>query len=58
LTSEVGQLRPILIEKSGLGRTEQFTMTELPQTLAANAGDIVMARITGHTHRALVAEAA
>jgi threonylcarbamoyladenosine tRNA methylthiotransferase MtaB len=58
LASEVGRLRPVLIEKSGLGRTEQFTMTEVPETLAANAGDIVMTRITGHTHRALVAEAA
>jgi threonylcarbamoyladenosine tRNA methylthiotransferase MtaB len=58
LASEVGQLRPVLIEKSGLGRTEQFTLVELPATLAAAPGEIMTARITGHTSRALIAEAA
>jgi threonylcarbamoyladenosine tRNA methylthiotransferase MtaB len=58
LASEVGQLRPVLIEKSGIGRTEQFTLVEVPETLVAGPGDIVMTRITGHTHRALLAEAA
>ncbi len=58
LGGEVGALRPVLVEKRGLGRTEQFTLTELPLGLAAAAGEIVPTRITGHTHRALVAEAA
>ncbi len=57
LRSEVGKMRPVLIEKSGLGRTEQFTLVELPPTLGAQPGDIVLTRVTGHTHRALIAEA-
>lgn len=56
LASEVGKERSVLVEKAGLGRTEQFTLVELPETLAVKPGDIVMTRITGHTHRALIAE--
>ena len=37
------------------GRTEHFTLAEID---AGRAGEIVAARITGHTSRALVAEAA
>ena len=58
LAAEVGSYRPVLIEKSGLGRTEHFTLTELPKSLHAAAGDIVATRIVGHTTRALLAEAA
>ena len=58
LAAEVGSYRPGLIEKSGLGRTEHFTLTELPKSLHAAAGDIVATRIVGHTTRALLAEAA
>ncbi|MDR3495158.1 MAG: tRNA (N(6)-L-threonylcarbamoyladenosine(37)-C(2))-methylthiotransferase MtaB [Ancalomicrobiaceae bacterium] len=56
LSGEVGAYRPVLIEKSGLGRTEHFTLTELPKSLAASAGDIVATRIVGHTSRTLLAE--
>ena len=60
LAAEIGRLRNVLVEKSGLGRTEQFTLCELAEGPAALAepGRIISARITGHTARALVAEAA
>jgi threonylcarbamoyladenosine tRNA methylthiotransferase MtaB len=60
LDAEVGQLRRVLVEKAGLGRTEQFTLCELQPGPAAIAepGEILTARITGHTARALIAEAA
>ena len=54
LQAEIGQRRSVLIERPGLGRTEHFTLAEVPATAAP--GDIVMTRITGHTHRALIAE--
>ena len=55
LAREVGATRLVLIERDGLGRTEQFTETELPQ---GAPGDIVPVRIVGHTKRHLLAEAA
>jgi threonylcarbamoyladenosine tRNA methylthiotransferase MtaB len=54
LAHEVGKLRPVLIEKEGLGRTEQFTQVELTGGLA---GEIVETSIIGHTGRHLLGEA-
>jgi threonylcarbamoyladenosine tRNA methylthiotransferase MtaB len=54
LAMEVGKVRPVLIEKEGLGRTEQFTQVELA---GGTAGDIVETRIIGHTGRHLLGEA-
>ena len=54
LQAEVGKTRPVLIEKEGLGRTEQFTQVELG---SGNAGEIVETRIIGHTGRHLLGEA-
>ncbi|MCV0429549.1 MAG: tRNA (N(6)-L-threonylcarbamoyladenosine(37)-C(2))-methylthiotransferase MtaB, partial [Roseibium sp.] len=54
LALEVGNLRPVLIEKEGLGRTEQFTQVELS---GGEAGEIVETRIIGHTGRHLLGEA-
>jgi len=54
LTDEVGRIRPVLIEKEGLGRTEQFTQVELS---GGSAGKIVETRIIGHTGRHLLGEA-
>lgn len=55
LSGEVGGLRRVLIEKDGLGRTEPFTPVVIS---GGRPGEIIPARITGHTGRALVAEAA
>jgi len=55
LAGEIGATRAVLVERAGLGRTEQFTETEL--TVGA-PGDVVPVRIVGHTMRHLVAEAA
>ncbi len=55
LGREVGSERQVLVERDGLGRTEQFTETELA---TGTPGDIVPVRIVGHTRRHLVAEAA
>lgn len=55
LASETGRRRLVLIEKDGLGRTEQFTLAEIA---AGRPGEIVDAVVTGHTERALVAKAA
>ncbi|AXS42263.1 tRNA (N(6)-L-threonylcarbamoyladenosine(37)-C(2))-methylthiotransferase MtaB [Breoghania sp. L-A4] len=55
LASEVGLTRRLLIELNGLGRTEQFTPTEIAN---GEPGTIVSARITGHSQRRLLAEAA
>ncbi len=52
LAGEAGQIRQVLIEKPGLGRTEHFTLTEIDSD---QTGEIIAARITGHTHRALIA---
>ena len=53
LDNETGKLRPVLIEKEGLGRTEQFTQVELAGGLP---GDILDTRIKGHTGRHLLGE--
>lgn len=53
--AEIGASRRVLVEKAGLGRTEQFTLTEIDR---GEPGDIVAATITGHTTRALTARAA
>ena len=55
LAGEVGHTRRILVEREGLGRTEQFTETELA---FGTPGTIVTARISGHSHRHLMAEVA
>ena len=52
LADEVGSIRSILVEKNGLGRTEQFTQAELD---SGSPGDIVRAKIVGSTHRHLQA---
>ena len=51
LDSEVGQIRTLLVENGGIGRTEQFTPTRVDGT----AGTFVTARITGHDGRTLSA---
>ncbi len=53
LQGQIGKEVQILMEKNGLGRTEQFTLTEIEK---GEAGDMVSARITGATHRHLIAE--
>lgn len=53
LTAEVGKIRPILIEREGLGRTEQFTQTEIS---GGRPGDIIPVRISGHTGRHLLGD--
>jgi threonylcarbamoyladenosine tRNA methylthiotransferase MtaB len=54
LGSQGSAYRQVLVEREGLGRTEHFT----PTTIDAGApGDIVAARITGHSERALTATA-
>jgi threonylcarbamoyladenosine tRNA methylthiotransferase MtaB len=51
---EAGALRQVLVEKPGVGRTEHF----VPCTIDRGAaGEILQARITGHTARGLVATA-
>lgn len=55
LSGEIGLTRRILMEHNGLGRTEQYTQTEIA---AGVPGTIIEARITGHSHRHLLAEAA
>jgi len=53
LDAEVGRERSVLIESSGQGRTEQFTLVLLPQP--ANPGAVVALRIAGHDGRQLLA---
>ncbi|HET7714606.1 MAG TPA: tRNA (N(6)-L-threonylcarbamoyladenosine(37)-C(2))-methylthiotransferase MtaB [Bauldia sp.] len=55
LAAEQGATRRVLVERHGLGRTEHFTPAEIG---FGNPGDVVAARVTGHTARALLAEAA
>jgi threonylcarbamoyladenosine tRNA methylthiotransferase MtaB len=58
LASEAGAIRRVLVEQDGIGRTEHFTPVALDTLVALDAGrpgEIVTARITGHTARALVA---
>ena len=54
LASERGAVRHVLVERNGLGRTEHFTPAEIN---FGAPGDIVPARVTGRTARALVATA-
>ena len=54
LAAERGAVRRVLVERNGFGRTEHFTLAEIA---AGEPGDIVAARITGNTPRALVAAA-
>jgi threonylcarbamoyladenosine tRNA methylthiotransferase MtaB len=51
LAAERGRVRQVLVEHGGLGRTEHFT----PAEISGSPGEIVAARITGRTSRALVA---
>jgi threonylcarbamoyladenosine tRNA methylthiotransferase MtaB len=55
LARERGAERKVLVERDGLGRTEHFTLAEIP---GGTPGAVVAARITGNTARALIAEAA
>ncbi len=55
LAGEAGRRHLVLVEKDGLGRTEQFTLAEIDR---GRPGEIVPAVVTGHTARALVARAA
>ncbi|MFQ5972023.1 MAG: tRNA (N(6)-L-threonylcarbamoyladenosine(37)-C(2))-methylthiotransferase MtaB [Alphaproteobacteria bacterium] len=56
LTSRVGGYENVLLETTGLGRTEQFATVRLPEEGAGNPGDIVQARITGATALELIGE--
>jgi threonylcarbamoyladenosine tRNA methylthiotransferase MtaB len=51
LAAEQGAVRRLLVENGGVGRTEQFTLTEI----AGTPGRFVDARIVGRTARALIA---
>ncbi len=53
LQSQIGRECDILVERNGLGRTEQFTLVEIAN---GEPGDIVRAKIVGATHRHLMAE--
>jgi len=53
LQGEIGQTRAVLIEKEGLGRTEQFTQVEVSGGVA---GQIAETRISGHTGRHLMGD--
>lgn len=55
LSAEQGKHHMVLIEKDGLGRTEQFTLTEIDR---GAPGEIVPAVVTGHTGRTLISTAA
>ena len=54
LASERDAVRHVLVERNGLGRTEQFTRAEID---VGAPGEIVPARVTGRTARTLVATA-
>jgi threonylcarbamoyladenosine tRNA methylthiotransferase MtaB len=54
LAAEAGKVRPLLVERGGIGRTPQFT----PATIAAEPGTVVTALIVGRNERGLIAEAA
>ncbi|MCB1499991.1 MAG: tRNA (N(6)-L-threonylcarbamoyladenosine(37)-C(2))-methylthiotransferase MtaB [Bauldia sp.] len=55
LDGERGATRQVLVERDGLGRTEHFTPADIG---FGRPGDVVAARVIGHTGRALLAEAA
>ncbi len=52
--SRVGQIENVLVEREGLGRTEQFVPVGVP---GSQAGDLLAVRITGVTAHGLVGEA-
>ena len=56
LEAEQGRERQVLIEREGLGRSEQFTQVEFSPEAAGGkaAGDLVRLRIAGHTGRHLL----
>lgn len=56
LEAEQGRERQVLIEREGLGRSEQFTQVEFSPEAADGkaAGDLVRLRIAGHTGRHLL----
>ncbi|GGE99653.1 tRNA (N(6)-L-threonylcarbamoyladenosine(37)-C(2))-methylthiotransferase MtaB [Stappia taiwanensis] len=60
LDAEVGRTRQVLIEREGLGRSEQFTQVEFDADACAGAGpgDLVSLRISGHTGRHLLGQRA
>ncbi|MCT4654203.1 MAG: tRNA (N(6)-L-threonylcarbamoyladenosine(37)-C(2))-methylthiotransferase MtaB [Cohaesibacter sp.] len=53
LQSQIGRETELLVERNGLARTEQFTLSEIAN---GEPGDIVKARIVGASHRHLMAE--
>ncbi|MET0744513.1 MAG: tRNA (N(6)-L-threonylcarbamoyladenosine(37)-C(2))-methylthiotransferase MtaB [Microvirga sp.] len=55
LAAERGATRRVLVERGGVGHTEHFTPTEIG---FGRPGEVVAARVTGHTARALLAVAA
>lgn len=52
LQSQIGREVQLLVERNGLARTEQFTLTEID---FGEPGDVVAARIVDATHRHLLA---
>ena len=54
LDGEVGRTREVLVEREGLGRSEQFTQVEFEDG-TLEAGDLVKLTVTGHTGRHLLA---
>ncbi|WP_417771460.1 tRNA (N(6)-L-threonylcarbamoyladenosine(37)-C(2))-methylthiotransferase MtaB [Stappia sp.] len=64
LDAEVGRTRQVLVEREGLGRSEQFTQVEfspldLPQGHSGlEPGGLVSLEITGHTGRHLIGKPA
>ena len=54
LAAEHGRVRPLLVERGGIGRTPQFT----PAAIDAAPGALIAARIIGRDARGLIAEAA
>ncbi|MEP5515743.1 MAG: tRNA (N(6)-L-threonylcarbamoyladenosine(37)-C(2))-methylthiotransferase MtaB, partial [Bauldia litoralis] len=55
LAAEEGAARQVLVERNGVGRTEHYTPAEID---AGRPGEVIAARITGHSGRSLIAEAA
>jgi threonylcarbamoyladenosine tRNA methylthiotransferase MtaB len=52
--AQTGAIRTVLVEENGRGRTEHFAPVEVD---GGEPGDVIPARIVGHTSRALVASA-
>ncbi|NVK35256.1 MAG: tRNA (N(6)-L-threonylcarbamoyladenosine(37)-C(2))-methylthiotransferase MtaB [Rhodobacteraceae bacterium] len=53
LNGEIGKIRPVLMEKADLGRTEQFTQIEIDGGVG---GEILSVKVKGHTGRHLLGE--